>query len=115
MNPELPSAESAWQQILPHIRATKRRRRQIRTAAVGMALAALTTGLWIFQPPAATLPTAFIPAPPAPTPPAATLAVFHVDEAGRVHLQESASDDLGALELTLALDPVVAFGDNTDY
>jgi len=102
------SAAVAWERILPQIRATRRKRRH-RKIAVTTTICAML-GIWIgghFLIPSDNPVAPKIEAATSETPPPTTLAVMRVFHDGTVRLEEIACHELGHIELTLSLTPVI--------
>jgi len=101
MKPDDHIAESVWQHTLSQVRMTKRRR-----VAVAVISGCVLLGLWLTSRPR---PHAAAPGMAAihPDPPVATLAVMRVSANGSVRLEELSARDLGSIELSFGLEPVV--------
>jgi anti-sigma-K factor RskA len=108
MNESEHSSADAWERILPQIRATRRKRRHRKIAAATAICAIL--GIWTgmrftvsSDNPVAPPIVTEVGEPSAPV----TLAVMRVYQDGTVRLEEIACHELGPIELTLSLTPVI--------
>jgi hypothetical protein len=109
MNAPDPPSDTAWMRILPQIRKTRsaRRQRKIVITTTLCAMLGIWLGMRLSNPPENPPGPPLAHATPPPTPPA-TLTVMRVSHDGTVRLEELAGDELGQLELTLSLSPVIA-------
>ncbi len=102
------ASEDAWERILPQIRVTRRKRHHRKIATIATFCAIL--GIWIgmrFSLPAPRPESAPVAQSMPEASTSSTLAVMRVYHDGTVRLEEIASHELGPIELTLSLSPVI--------
>ena len=105
MKPDDHIAESVWQHTLSQVRTTKRRR-QHRRIAVAATSCCVLLGSWLTLRPRPHAEDSRM-ATVQPVPPVATLAVMRISPNGSVRLEELSARDLGSIELSFGLEPVV--------
>lgn len=100
-------AGKVWENILPHIRSARKRRKRVKSSLAAGAICALAAILLILD--SRTIPVAPQVAIAEPSEAYAPgIAVMKVGDDGVIRLEECMPDELGAIELVFGLAPIIA-------
>lgn len=100
-------ADRVWENTLAQIKVTRNRRRRVKC---GIAAGAISgwIAVWVMSTPASFLSKPSISIIPPMAIPPSNIAVMRVGDDGVIRLEECAPGELGSIELTFGLAPVVA-------
>jgi hypothetical protein len=111
MNTSNPTSDTAWDRILPQIRATRKMRviRKVATITTLCSVFAIWMGLRLLQTSDHRMPQHMVDVFPHSETPPSTLAVLRVNQDGTARMEEVSIYELEEVQLTLSLEPIITF------